>query len=70
VLALESLLNVAEEHYGIDIKKNFGGKLPIVSGNKAPRLDLSGSAKSTDIADKRITNTNRFESEERKRRGL
>ena len=27
VLALEELLDVAEEHYGIDIKKNSGGKL-------------------------------------------
>lgn len=26
VLALEELLDVAEEHYGVDIKKNFGGK--------------------------------------------
>jgi len=34
VMTLESLIEVAEEHYRVDIKKNFGGKLPDVRSAK------------------------------------
>lgn len=38
-IALESLIETIEEHYGIDVKKNFGGKvsrkLPSKSSNKS-----------------------------------
>jgi transposase-like protein len=58
VMALETLIEVAEEHYQSDFKKNFGSLPPKGCCNEQPNMELKRLPGSMDIVGKLITSGN------------